>query len=107
MLPTSPEQVAKSPATREPGEASPALDSTEILDECLVVDTCIDRYLWVLYQRTPKEDSIKTQERRKVTVKKKGRLVHVTRTFTTLTDEDFRGRTPRPPKRPPCRWWTT
>ena len=30
-----------------------------ILDECYVVDTCVDRYLWALYQRTPKEDSVK------------------------------------------------
>jgi D-alanyl-D-alanine carboxypeptidase len=95
VLPTSPELAAKSPATREPGDANPALDSTEVLDECLVVDTCINRYLWVLYQRTPKEDTVKTQEQRKVTVKKKGRLVNVTRTFTRLTDEDFSWKDPK------------
>src|SRR6202050_5550258 len=97
MLPpeTSPEQVAKSPAAREPGGAHPAVDSTEVLDECFVVDTCIDRYLWVLYQRTPKEDAVKTQERRKVTVRKKGRLVSVTRTFTTVADEDFSWKDPK------------
>src|SRR6202035_3635003 len=61
MLPpeTSPEQVARLPAAREPGDAHPAVDSTEVLDECLVVDRCIDRYLWLLYQRTPKEDAVK------------------------------------------------
>jgi hypothetical protein len=95
MLPTSPEQVAQSPATAKPGDANPALDSTEVLDECLVVDTCIDRYLWVLYQRAPKEDTVKTQQQRKVTVKKKGRLVNVTRTFTTLTDENFSWKDPK------------
>jgi hypothetical protein len=97
MLPpeTSPEQVAKSPATGVPGEANPAVDSTEVLDECLVVDTCIDRYLWVLYQRTPKEDAVKIQEQRKVTVKKKGRLVTVTKTFTTVTNEDFSWKDPK------------
>jgi hypothetical protein len=95
MLPTSPEQVAKSLATREPGDANPAVDSTEVLDECLVVDTCIDRYLWVLYQRTPKEDTVKTQEQRKVTVKKKGRLVTVTKTFTTVADENFSWKDPK------------
>jgi hypothetical protein len=101
MLPpeTSPEQVAKSPATREPGAVNPAVDSTEVLDECPVVDTCIDRYLWVLYQRTPKEDAVKTQERRKVTVKKKGRLVTVTRTFTTVADEDFSWKDPKAAER--------
>jgi hypothetical protein len=96
MLPpeTTAEPVAQSPATREPGEAHAALDSTEVLDECLVVDPCIDRYLWALYRRTPKEDSVKTQEQRKVTVKKKGRLVTVTRTFTTVADEDFSWKDP-------------
>src|ERR1700681_557338 len=46
MLPpeASPEQVAKSPATREPGDANPAVDSTEVLDECLVVAPCIDGF---------------------------------------------------------------
>jgi hypothetical protein len=97
MLPpeTSPDQVAKSPVARESGGAHPAVDSTEVLDECFVVDTCIDRYLWLLYQRTPKEDAVKTQERRKVTVRKKGRLVSVTRTFTTVADEDFSWKDPK------------
>jgi hypothetical protein len=98
MLPpeTPPDQVAKTNmATREPEAAIPAVGSTEVLDECFVVDTCIDRYLWALYQRTPKEDAIKTQERRKVTVKKKGRLVTVTKTFTTLADEDFAWKDPK------------
>lgn len=93
---TLPDQVAKTNmATREPEAAIPAVGSTEVLDECLVVDTCIDRYLWALYQRTPKEDAIKTQERRKVTVKKRGRLVTVTKTFTTLADEDFSWKDPK------------
>jgi hypothetical protein len=92
---TSPEQGAKSLAIREPADANPAVDRTEVLDECLVVDPCIDRYLWVLYQRTPKEDSVKTQQQRKVTVKKKGRLVTVTRTFTTVADENFAWKDPK------------
>ena len=32
-----------------------------MVDECLVVDICVDRYLWALYQRTPKEDTIKNR----------------------------------------------
>ena len=96
MPPTLPEQqAAQSPATREPGRANPALDSTEVLDECLVVDACVDRYLWALYQRTPKEDTVKTQEQRKVTVKRKGKLVNVTRTFAKLSDEDFSWKDPK------------
>jgi hypothetical protein len=64
----------------------------EIPDECL--DTCIDRYLWALYQRTPKEDSLKLHERRKVTVKRKGKMVTVTRSFTRLVDQDFTWKDP-------------
>jgi hypothetical protein len=93
---TLPDQVAKTNmATREPEAAIPAAGSIEVLDECFVADTCIDRYLWALYQRTPKEDAIKTQERKKVTVKKRGRLVTVTKTFTTLADEDFAWKDPK------------
>jgi hypothetical protein len=98
MLPpeTPPDQVAKTNmATREPEDAIPAVGSTEVIDECFVVDTCIDRYLWALYQRTPKEDAIKIQDRRKVTVKKRGKLVTVTKTFTTLADEDFAWKDPK------------
>jgi hypothetical protein len=98
MLPPEnpPDQVAKTNmATREPEDAIPAVGSTEVLDECFVVDTCIDRYLWALYQRTPKEDAIKIQDRRKVTVKKRGKLVTITKTFTTLADEDFAWKDPK------------
>src|SRR5262245_64867154 len=31
----------------------PAVRPIEIVDECLVVDICIDEYLWALYGRTP------------------------------------------------------
>src|SRR6185312_6596507 len=54
------------------------VSSVEIVDECLVMDTCIDRYLWTLYQRAPKEDTIKVEEQRKVTVKRKGKTRTVT-----------------------------
>src|SRR5689334_14394886 len=72
-----------------------AVSSVAVLDECFVADACIDRYLWALYQRTPKEDSIKESERRKVTIKRKGKLVTVTRTFTKLVDEDFAWKDPK------------
>jgi hypothetical protein len=91
-----PVQVATaSTADPIPLIAKEAVGSVELLDECLAVDVCIDRYLWALYQRTPKEDSIKVPERRKVTVKKKGRKVTVTRTFTRLVDEDFTWKDPK------------
>jgi hypothetical protein len=102
-----PEPAAKiSTAAREPDSAKPdvvnkpdavnkAAGSIEVLDECFAVDVCIDRYLWTLYQRTPKEDSVKEQEKRQVTVKRKGKQVTVTRTFTRLVDEDFSWKDPK------------
>jgi hypothetical protein len=93
---TSPEQAANE-TTEDPGldgtktigGTNKAIDSVEILDECFVVDTCIDRYLWALYQRTPKRDTVAEHEQRKVTVRKRGKLVTVTKTITTHVDEDF------------------
>ncbi|MCC8983894.1 peptidase M15 [Bradyrhizobium sp. 10BB] len=73
----------------EPRVVKPAVDSVAILDECWDVNVCIDRYLWTLYQRTPKEDTIKVPEQRQVTIRRKKKMVTVTRTFTKLVDEDF------------------
>jgi hypothetical protein len=78
-----------------PNDVKEAVGSVEILDECLVADDCIDRYLWALYQRTPKVDTVKEQERRKVTVRRKGKTVTVTKSFTRLVDEDFTWKDPK------------
>jgi hypothetical protein len=83
------------PAPNEPNKAVSSID----VDECLAADACIDQYLWALYQRTPKEDSIKVQERRKVTVRKKGRMLTVTRSYTRLVDEDFTWKDPKAAKK--------
>lgn len=86
-------QPVQAPGTNtsdpEPRVVKAAVDSVEILDECWDVNACIDRYLWALYQRTPKEDTIKVPEQRQVTVKRKKKTVTVTRTFIRLVDEDF------------------
>ena len=113
---TSPAEVASvSPANVQPADAKPAdakpadaepadtkladtkpsIGSTEILDECFVVDACVDRYLWALYQRTPKEDTVKEQTQREVTVKRKGKMVTVTRTVSQVVDEDFAWKDPK------------
>jgi hypothetical protein len=96
MLPpeTPPVATASTP-DQVPNDAKEAVDSVEILDECLVADICIDRYLWALYLRTPKMDTIKVHEQRKVTVKKKGKLKTVTKSFTKLVDEDFTWKDPK------------
>lgn len=90
----SPAAIVSGPAAAE-GKASPLADTVAVLDECFVMDACIDRYLWTLYQRTPKEDSIKVEERRAVTVKRKGKTVTVMRSFTKLVDEDFGWKDPK------------
>ncbi|MGD5699686.1 hypothetical protein QUT65_22565, partial [Xanthomonas citri pv. citri] len=86
--------IATGPAPAA-SKASPPADTVAVLDECFVMDACIDRYLWALYQRTPKEDSVKVEERRAVTVKRKGKMVTVMRSFTKLVDEDFGWKDPK------------
>ena len=71
----------------------------ELVGECLVVEPCIDQYLFALYQRTPKEDTIKETEKRKVQVKRKGKMVTVTRSFTKLVENDFTWKDPKAAER--------
>ena len=95
MLPSEPapaQDAAASPRDRSPVST---VRSVEVLDECSVVEACLDRYLWAVYLRTPKEDSIRQSERRAVTVKRKHRTVTVMRTFTRLVDEDFAWKDPK------------
>ena len=96
---TSPEQTATArtpPVSSDTKEAARPLD---IFEECLVVNVCIDRYLWALYERTPKEDTISIQEQRKVTVKRKRKTVTVTRTFSRRVDNDFTWKDPKAAER--------
>ena len=96
---TAPVQVATASALdMVPADVNVSVSSTEN-DECLAVDICIDRYLWTLYQRTPKEDTIKVEEQRKVSVKKRGKMVTVTRSSTKLVDEDFTWKDPKAAQR--------
>ena len=48
-----------------PQVAATTTERIELVGECQVAETCIDQFLWALYQRTPKEDTVKerrTQE---------------------------------------------
>jgi len=76
--PTDPEQNAARPSV-----------SFEALDACPEPDVCIDQYLWSLYERTPKIDTIKVEERIKVKVKNKGKTRTVVKTLTKYITEDF------------------
>ena len=82
-----------------PPDPAPAPNRLEIVGECLVVEPCIDQYLFAMYERTPKEDTIKEVEKRKVTIKRKGKLVTVTRSFTRLVDNDFTWKDPKAAER--------
>jgi hypothetical protein len=86
-------ETSSAPAPIVP-DSKQTVGTVAILDECFVVEACVDRYLWALYQRTPKEDSIKVSERRQVTVRRKGKSVTVTRTFSKQVDEDFSWKDP-------------
>jgi len=75
------------------------ISAVDSVDECMVAQICIDRYLWLLYERTRKIDTIKVPERIKVTVKRKGKTRIVTKTITKLVDEDFTWKDPKAAER--------
>ncbi|KYG99847.1 hypothetical protein [Bradyrhizobium sp. DOA1] len=95
----SPATIASGSAPVAASKPSPPADTVAVLDECFVMDACIDRYLWALYERTAKEDSMKVVERRPVTVKRKGKTVTVMRSFTKLVDQDFTWKDPKAAER--------
>src|SRR5215471_20803637 len=73
--------------------------AVESVDECMVAQICIDRYLWSLYERTPKTDTIKVPEQIKAMVKRKGKIRIVTKTITKLVNEDFTWKDPKAAER--------
>jgi hypothetical protein len=75
------------------------MSAVDRVDECRVAQICIDRYLWSLYERTRKIDTIKVPEQRKVSVKQKGRTKIVTKTITKFVDEDFTWKDPKAAER--------
>jgi len=86
VRPTDPVQNAGRPAV-----------NSEALDACPEPDVCIDQYLWSLYERTPKVDSVKVEERIKVKVKNKnkGKTRTVVKTLTKYVTEDFGWKDPK------------
>jgi len=73
---------------------SKAVRPVEPSDECLMVDSCVNEYLWSLYERTPKVDSDKVTERIKVRIKKKGKTRTITKTNTKYVPADFTWKDP-------------
>ncbi len=75
-------------------EGNESVSSTEVVDECFVPEICIDQYLWMLYQRTPKLDTIKVVDEQKVTVKKDDKMRTIIKKVTKLMNEDFTWKDP-------------
>lgn len=92
-------QSAIAGTAEPPQEMATTRKRIEIVGECLDAAPCIDQYLYALYERTPKEDTIKETEKRKVTVKRKGKVVTVTRSFTKLVENDFTWKDPHAAER--------
>ena len=99
-------------ATRASPDVRPALAEPVVLagsevkvrslaasDTCLADADCIDQYLWSIYERTRKLDTIKVQELMRVTVKKKGHTRTVVKGVTKLADEDFSWKDPQAAQR--------
>jgi hypothetical protein len=75
--------------------AKPPVRSEAPDDACLQSDVCIDQYLWSLYERTPKVDTVKVEERIKVKVKNKGKTRTIVQTLTKYITEDFGWKDPK------------
>jgi hypothetical protein len=72
----------------------PPVPPFETPKECLGAESCIDEYLWSLYERTPKVDTNKLTEQIKTKVKKKGKMRTVVTTITKYIVGDFTWKDP-------------
>jgi hypothetical protein len=77
-----------------PAEPEAKVGPLEASDECVLTEECIDQYLWSVYERAPKVDTIKVEERVKVKLEKDGKSRTVTKTVAKLVNEDFRWKDP-------------
>jgi hypothetical protein len=82
-----------------PAEPDLQAESLGASDTCLADEDCIDQYLWSIYERTRKLDTIKVQELMRVTVKKKGHTRTVMKGVTKIEDEDFTWKDPQAAQR--------
>ena len=72
----------------------PPVGPLELQSECLENQSCIDDYLWSLYERTPKVDTNKVTEKIKKAVKKDGKLRTIIQTITNYVVGDFTWKDP-------------
>ena len=82
----------------------PKVTAPEPADECLLSQDCIDQYLWSLYERARKIDTVKVSERFKVTVKKEGQEADGHKnSYQACRLKTSRGRTRMPQRKRACR----
>src|SRR5436190_4168688 len=94
--------VASTSDTSDPmqrGSPMPAIGSAELGDKCLGVESCIDEYLWSVYERAPKVDTVEVLDQINVTVREKGKTHTVKRTIIKLINEDFTWKDPNAAQR--------
>ncbi|MBV8744579.1 MAG: hypothetical protein JO134_06000 [Xanthobacteraceae bacterium] len=84
--------TASAPDAMQDGAAEP---TQALTDPCAGAETCIDDYLWSLYERAPKVDTVKETEKKKVTVEKNGKSHTITKTETKLVAENFAWKDPQ------------
>jgi hypothetical protein len=88
-------RAAVAPVIKVPlAEPEVNVSPLEASDECVLTEECMDQYLWSVYERARKVDTIKVEERIKVTVEKNGKSRTVTKTVTKFVNEDFTWKDP-------------
>jgi hypothetical protein len=80
------------------GDPTPTARPTDT-DECGGDETCIDQYLWSLYERAPKVDVNKVTEQKKETITKDGKTHTITRTTVNWVLGDFTWKDPKAAER--------
>jgi hypothetical protein len=81
------------------GDPKPTARANESSDVYGGDATCIDAYLWSLYERAPKVDVNKVTEQKKETVTKDGKTHTVTRTIVNWVLGDFTWKDPKAAER--------
>ena len=90
-----PTQIAAlTPADQVHHDTTDQPNDIKASDECLASEVCIDQYLWSLYQRARKVDTIKVVEQKKASVVRKGKLRTIIQNIVKLVHEDFTWKDP-------------
>jgi hypothetical protein len=96
LAPEAPVRLAAlTPLDQVHADTNEASNGIKPPDECPVPEMCIDQYLWSLYQRAPKVDTVKVVEQQKVPVIKKGKLQTIIKKLAKLVREDFTWKDPK------------